>query len=49
VTAFTGDVVSIDGLRAIPFDDRRARELYPNLANAFLTCRNFQFGATLFT
>lgn len=42
---YTGDVVSILGADYISFDDREARRRFPNLSEAYLSCRNFQFGA----
>lgn len=48
VEAYNGDRVTIDGAELITFDDRAARELYPERGKQFLTCRNFQFGAHLF-
>lgn len=47
LTLYTGALVRIDGAVQIPFDDTAARELYPTKAKAYLTCRNFQFGATM--
>lgn len=42
---YTGDVLSILGADFIAFDDTEARRRFPHLSEAYLTCRNFQFGA----
>ncbi len=44
-TLYTGDVVSILGADYLPFDDVEARRRFPDLSEAYLSCRNFQFGA----
>lgn len=44
-TAYTGDVIEIDGCDLIHFDDAEARRRFPDKGEAFLSCRNFQFGA----
>jgi hypothetical protein len=44
-TAYTGDEIEIDGADFLEFDDHAARRLFPEKGEAFLTCRNFQFGA----
>jgi hypothetical protein len=41
----TGDVIEIDGADYLPFDDAEARRRFPHRGEAFLSCRNFQFGA----
>lgn len=41
---YNGDVLDIEGLEEIPFDDQAAREQHSSLGEAFLSCRNFQFG-----
>lgn len=48
VTAHTGDVISIADCESINFNDAPAMRLFPDLNKAFLTCRNFQFGAHLY-
>ncbi len=45
---YTGDRVIITNARAIPFTDEAARYQYPDKGAAYLTCRNFQFGAQHF-
>lgn len=45
---YNGDALEIEGAEPVPFDDRRARALYPGRSAAFLTCRNFQFGAHVY-
>jgi len=45
---YRGDVITIKNAKAIPFDDKAAKRLFPNRGAAFLTCRNFQFGAQHF-
>lgn len=44
-TAYTGDVIGIEGADYLPFDDAEARRRFPDRGEAFLSCRNFQFGA----
>jgi hypothetical protein len=41
----TGDRLVIEGAEELSFDDIIARRTYPDLSEAFLTCRNYQFGA----
>lgn len=43
--AYNGDRIVVKGARFMPFDDRAARQLFPDRGKHFLTCRNFQFGA----
>lgn len=43
--AYTGDVVEISGCDLIPFDDAEARRRFPAKGSAYLSCRNYQFGA----
>jgi hypothetical protein len=45
---YNGDVLEVLGAEQYVFDDRAARELYPNRGPEFLTCRNFQFGVQYF-
>jgi len=47
-TAYTGDVIEIDGCDFVEFDDKAARRRFPDKGEAFLSCRNFQFGAHYF-
>jgi hypothetical protein len=42
---YTGDVISILGADYLPFDEAEARRQFPQLSEAYLSCRNFQFGA----
>lgn len=42
---YTGAEFVVDDAEIITFDDKAARELYPDKGPKFLTCRNFQFGA----
>lgn len=48
VELYTGDVLVVRNLRRIEFDDRAARERFPERGAEFLTCRNFQFAAQVF-
>ena len=48
ITTYTGDVITFHGAREIKFDDAAARSRFPGRGDAFLTCRNFQFGAHRF-
>jgi hypothetical protein len=48
VKAWTGDVYRIDGAEALPIDGLVARRAFPSRSAAFLSCRNFQFGAQYF-
>jgi hypothetical protein len=43
----TGQSITIMGGEQVPFDDKAAREHYSTKSSAYLTCRNFQFGAAL--
>lgn len=45
VAAYTGDVICLLDCETINFNDEAATRLFPELGKAFLTCRNFQFGA----
>jgi hypothetical protein len=45
---FLGGAVVADGFEAVPFAAAAAAEQFPGLGAAYLTCRNFQFGAQLF-
>lgn len=47
-TAYTGDVIEINGCDLIPFDNAEALRRFPDKGLTFLTCRNFQFGAHYF-
>lgn len=42
---YTGDTVSILGVDLLSFDDAEARRRFPDRSEAYLSCRNFQFGA----
>lgn len=44
---YTGDILEVAGAVALPFTDETARRDYPSRSAAFLTCRNFQFGAEM--
>lgn len=43
-----GMVVTVQGGTEIPFGPEAAKELYPRKGRKFLSCRNFQFGASKF-
>jgi len=45
---YTGDILIVRDAEQYMFNDKKARELYPNLSEQYLTCRNFQFGAQYF-
>lgn len=45
---YTGDVLVTDGIERIPFSGLNAQWHFPKYPQAFLTCRNFQFGAQHF-
>jgi uncharacterized protein (DUF779 family) len=45
---YTGDVLLVKDAERYLFDDKAARELYPEYSEEYLTCRCFQFGAQLF-
>jgi hypothetical protein len=42
-----GDEITIAGAVRLQFTDEAARRDYPSRGPAFLTCRNFQFGAAM--
>lgn len=48
VRTYAGDLITITDARPIKFDDSEAKRRFPGLSKAFLTCRNFQFGAHRF-
>lgn len=48
VEAWNGDRVTITGAEPMPIDGLVARRAFPTRTSAFLTCRNFQFGAQYF-
>ncbi len=45
---YSGAGVTVSNAVAVPIADTTARRLFPDLPEAFLTCRNFQFGAQQF-
>jgi hypothetical protein len=45
---YTGDMVIIEGIKELPIDASEALKNYAGRPKAFLTCRNFQFGAKYF-
>ena len=47
LTLYTGATVTITGAERVPFTDEAALQHYPGKGRAFLTCRNYQFGAAL--
>ena len=47
LTLFNGGLVTVANAAPVLFTDARALEFYPGKGKAFLTCRNFQFGAAL--
>lgn len=44
-----GSMIAIDGIERIDILPDAALRLYPERSKAFLTCRNFQFGAQHYT
>lgn len=48
VDLWTGGTFEVAGARAFPFDAQAAQDRFDGLGRAFLTCRNFQFGAQVF-
>ena len=44
---FNGGVVTVANAAPVVFTDAQALEFYPGKGKAFLTCRNFQFGAAM--
>jgi hypothetical protein len=44
---WNGGVISVANAAQVRFTDAQALEFFPDKAKAFLTCRNFQFGAAL--
>jgi hypothetical protein len=42
---YTSDIVSVLDADFLSFDDAEARRRFPALSEAYLSCRNFQFGA----
>lgn len=44
---YTGDALTVYGAQGIPFNDTSARAQYGDRSSAYLTCRNFQFGAAI--
>jgi hypothetical protein len=49
VPTYTGDIITFHGACEISFDANQARQRFPEKSEAFLTCRNFQFGAHRFS
>jgi len=45
---YTGDILIVKDAEKYCFDDKDARELYPNYGKEYLTCRCFQFGVQYF-
>jgi len=45
---YTGDILIVKDAERYYFDDKVARELYPEYSEEYLTCRCFQFGAQYF-
>ena len=45
---WSGGQLVVRGLEKIEFDDEAALRLFPEHGAAYLTCRNFQFGAQVF-
>jgi len=45
---YTGAAITVSNAVALPISDQMARELFPELSEDFLSCRNFQFGAQAF-
>lgn len=46
---FTGDVIHLTNAEQIRFSGQVAAERYADKGREFVTCRNFQFGAQLFS
>lgn len=47
LSLFNGGLVTVANAATVEFTDAPALEFYPDKGRAFLTCRNFQFGAAL--
>lgn len=47
LTLFKGGLVTVVNAAPVMFTDAQALEFYPGKGKAFLTCRNFHFGAAL--
>jgi len=47
IKLYNGDVLEITGVVNTPIIDAYAKSTYSNKGKEFLTCRNFQFGASL--
>jgi len=47
LTLFNGGLVTVANAAPVLFTDSQARKFYSDKGRAFLTCRNFQFGAAL--
>lgn len=47
LTLFNGGLLTVVDAAPVLFTDAQALEFYPGKSRAFLTCRNFQFGAAL--
>ena len=47
VRAYNGDDLIVSGAEAIAFDATAAERDYSQRSSAYLTCRNFQFGAAM--
>ena len=47
MVSYTGDRIAIRNFERLEFDHAIATDKYPDLSDRFLTCRNFQFGASL--
>lgn len=46
---WTGAKFVLTNVKRLDFDDSKALACYPDRNKTFLTCRNFQFGAHMFT
>lgn len=47
ITLWSAGVITVVNAAPVRFTDAQALEFYPDKAESFLTCRNFQFGAAL--
>ena len=47
VSAYNGDEITVAGAQEVLFNDGAALNLYGGKGDAFVSCRNFQFGAQM--
>lgn len=48
IPLYTGDKLVVHGLEAVAIQAEPAKNRFPGLGAAYLTCRNFQFGVQMF-